>query len=373
MAAREYSPIVMELIREINSKQDWLTDFAQAVSDAYDASSSDMQGIQTLDDFYRYMDDDLLKWVPHETSDGQEVYRRLCKFYFVFGQTVVYKYQTPIEPDSANQDLTWLSEWLVRYAQELGKFMDTPESLTEESLETFKRAPKYHMGDYIEPHGGWKTFNQFFARDYKPGYRPIDDIANHQVIVSPADSTFEEQWMITDGAIDVTVKGMNWTIDELLDGSEYKDAFSNGIFMHAFLGPNDYHRLHAPVAGEVKEVKVIQGQVYLNVTVDDNGKLLPIRHIHPPSKQSIRKIPPGDLRDFNATDATGYQFCQTRGLFVLENPEIGLVAVLPIGMAQVSSVIPTAEVGRQLQTGWGQHLSRAQSALQYGQRDRNSQ
>lgn len=41
---------------------------------------------------------------------------------------------------------------------------------------------------------------------------------------------------------------------------------------------------------------------------------------------------------------------QTRGLVVLDSP-IGLVAVLPIGMAQVSSVIVTAEVGQTLRKG----------------------
>ncbi len=43
-------------------------------------------------------------------------------------------------------------------------------------------------------------------------------------------------------------------------------------------------------------------------------------------------------------DGTGSQFAQDRGLIVLDSP-LGLVAVLPIGMAQVSSVNLTADVG----------------------------
>ena len=39
-------------------------------------------------------------------------------------------------------------------------------------------------------------------------------------------------------------------------------------------------------------------------------------------------------------------------MLVLDSP-IGLVAVLPIGMAQVSSVVMTAEVGSTLHTGEG--------------------
>ena len=48
----------------------------------------------------------------------------------------------------------------------------------------------------IVPHGGWRTFNQFFARDFKPGLRPVAAVYDPSVIVSPADSTFAGQWEI---------------------------------------------------------------------------------------------------------------------------------------------------------------------------------
>ncbi|KZV79432.1 hypothetical protein EXIGLDRAFT_782348 [Exidia glandulosa HHB12029] len=34
---------------------------------------------------------------------------------------------------------------------------------------------------------GWKTFNEFFAREFKPGKRPIAQPLNDRVIVNPAD------------------------------------------------------------------------------------------------------------------------------------------------------------------------------------------
>ena len=51
-----------------------------------------------------------------------------------------------------------------------------------------------------------------------------------------------------------------------------------------------------------------------------------------------------------AKEGTGSQFVQTRGLNVLRTP-MGLVACLPVGMAQVSSVVLTAEVGSHLRKG----------------------
>lgn len=55
-------------------------------------------------------------------------------------------------------------------------------------------------------------------------------------------------------------------------------------------------------------------------------------------------------RVLHAEDGTGYQFSQARGLLVLDSP-VGLVAVLPVGMCQVSSVVMTADVGVKLRKG----------------------
>lgn len=96
------------------------------------------------------------------------------------------------------------------------------------------------------------------------------------------------------------------------------------------------------------EVKNIQGQVYLEVGhgTTRNGKkgLVPIRPLPLPRQPRA----PGDAI---AVDRAGYQWCQTRGLIVIDTGEHGLVAILPIGMAQVSSVVMTAEQDRPLAKG----------------------
>lgn len=74
----------------------------------------------------------------------------------------------------------------------------------------------------------------------------------------------------------------------------------------------------------------LRGQAYFEVTA------------------SSREV--GSEQELTAQDNTGYQFVQTRGLIVLDTP-IGLVACMPIGMAQVSSVVITAEVSREIHKG----------------------
>ncbi|CAG8823138.1 10201_t:CDS:1, partial [Dentiscutata erythropus] len=55
--------------------------------------------------------------------------------------------------------------------------------------------------------------------------------------------------------------------------------------------------------------------------------------------------------ELDVPDPPGYQFCQARGLIIIDSPKVGKVAVLPVGMAQVSSVILSTKPGAELKKG----------------------
>ena len=330
----KFHPVVEELVKIIK-KNKWEKDFEKAIKTA---NSKNVPLLKKVTNLEQYLDwiNDFLYWIPSENHQGKNIYDHLCAFYFIVDQEPVFSLQNRVVPHDKMPKLTTLSAWLVKYADAMGEFLDTPESLTPESEKSFYDSPNFNMHEYIRPHGGWKSFNQIFARNFKPGYRPVAAVADQTVVVSPADSTFDGQWEIRKDS-HVTVKGLHWKVSELLEGSPYKDRFENGIFMHAFLSPADYHRQHAPVGGRVLEARVIPGQVYLEVeAVPDPDN--PGKHILKPKRQ------------FDAPDTAGYQFAQARGLIVLDTP-IGLVAVVPIGMCQVSSVIMTADEGVTVRKG----------------------
>jgi phosphatidylserine decarboxylase len=289
--------------------------------------------INNLDDYINFYNE-LLTWIPSENLSGNNIMYHLCMFYFIIDLPPVKYYQNPILPGSV-PPLTFLSGWLVSYAMELGKFLSTPESINAETLATFYAAKIYRMEDYEVPPGGWKTFNGFFSRKLKPGLRPIDGPGDPTVIVSPADSHFDGQWPVNSNA-EVVIKQIPWPISELLAGSEFASKFVGGTFIHSFLAPYNYHRQHSPVAGHVVETKNIQALCYLQVDAkaDANGKM----------RMKMR-------RELEAPDDAGYQFIQTRGLVVIKTPDIGHVAVLPMGMAQVSSVVITIKNGQNLEKG----------------------
>ncbi|CAG8597672.1 phosphatidylserine decarboxylase-related protein [Rhizophagus irregularis DAOM 181602=DAOM 197198] len=331
-----YQPIVQRL-KDMIERNNWKDKFERAVHDAYKTGVEDMTNISSLTDYYNFLNYFVL-WVPKEDETGAFVYNMLGTMYFVLDQKTVRDFQSPIKPSSyPPPPLTELSKWIVDFAGAMGQFLDTPQSLTEESLQTFYTAENYNVDAYVVPEGGWlgHSFNEFFARKFLPGTRPIDGPSNPAVIVSAADSTFDGSWDINTDSI-VYLKGLSWTIGELLADSKYANDFAGGKFMHAFLSPYDYHRQHAPVDGKVLEAKVIPGQTYLEVNIkkhsDGKHRLIPTRGLVSP-------------------DSAGYQFCQTRGLIVIDSPKVGKVAVLPVGMAQVSSVVLSVKEGDEVKKG----------------------
>jgi phosphatidylserine decarboxylase precursor len=213
--------------------------------------------------------------------------------------------------------------WLGDFARVMGSFLDTPASAA--GIASFAANPDYHVDDYIRGPSGWLTFNQFFAREIRPGARPIAAPCDDRVIVSPADSVFMGQWPIEADST-VTVKGVRWPIAQLLAGSPFAGAFAHGTYAHAFLNVNDYHRYHLPVGGVVKEVRNVAGRFSLDVVRNSAGAL-----------------------DVHTGDT--FQFNQERGLVVVDSPDAGLVAVVPVGMAVISSVNLTPKVGADLRKG----------------------
>lgn len=302
----------------------------------------ELDRIKTLAQFYYYLDA-LVTWIPEirvwdwdgETLHERTVYLRITQFYYYFNQPELEALQSPIAPLKGAK-LSPISRWLRDFAVEWGEFLDTKAS--RKYLESFKYAPEYTWQDFEKPPEDYPSFNAYFIRMFKDIdiQRPVAQAANDRVIVFPAESTFVGQWAVSTpvGAPlaappSIVVKHIEWSIDELLQDSKYACNFKGGILCHSFLNTFDYHRLHTSVKGKVLEAKFIPGQVYLEVDLqeqektDGNGDL-------------ARAIIP--QRHLNADDPTGYQFVQCRGLLVLEST-IGKVAILPIGMAQVSSVV----------------------------------
>lgn len=106
----------------------------------------------------------------------------------------------------------------------------------------------------------YACFNDFFTRALKPDARPID--ASPHSIVFPADGAMSQLGDIVDGRI-FQAKGQSYTAQELLGGGAALAAeFAGGKFATVYLSPRDYHRVHMPYSGTLRQMVVIPGDLF---------------------------------------------------------------------------------------------------------------
>lgn len=111
----------------------------------------------------------------------------------------------------------------------------------------------------IEDPYDYPSFNSFFTRQLKPNSRPI---AKDPEIASPADGFVSQIGKIHQETL-LQAKGFYYELNQLLGGSKpLAERFANGSFATIYLSPKDYHRVHMPFAGALRETIFIPGQLF---------------------------------------------------------------------------------------------------------------
>lgn len=323
-----HKPVTVELIKLLDSHPHLKKMLGTSIQKAHILNpNTKTNPVKSLEDYYQFIDKyselipkDELKNPKNITRD--RILQSICYFYFLIDQPIdelkqqgLYYNAIQYQPD--------FSKWLVQFANAWGEFLSTKDSWSDAIYQQFYADPRYGLKEGWYGKGNqWNTFNEFFSRQIVPGARPIAAANDNAVITFPADSVPQGVWRINqdskimvDGGIQVKLARYYRVEDLLSADSPYKEQFKNGYLTHTFLNVYDYHRFHFPIGGEVKEVKQVTKNVSLAVSYDaQNNRYVPI-------------------------DSTGWQFSQTRGYVILETKDYGLVALIPMGMAQVSSVI----------------------------------
>jgi phosphatidylserine decarboxylase len=104
------------------------------------------------------------------------------------------------------------------------------------------------------------TFNDFFIRELEPGARPIDP--DPRAIVSPVDGTLSQAGPLHGNRI-LQAKGIDYTLEDLLAADiDLAREFVGGAFATIYLAPYNYHRVHAPVDGELVKAHYVPGDLF---------------------------------------------------------------------------------------------------------------
>lgn len=301
---------------------------------------------QTLEEFYAFID-----WatyaMPWDILRGQAyplIYEKIDQsldyFYFAIDRPLPELEGKGLYRNSLQYYEPFRS-WMIGFVKSWGAYLDTPASWNRNYYAMALQDARFGLdrGWYEDP-SKWTTFNQFFARHLaSANQRPIAQPADSSVVVAPADSVPQGVWAIDADSNLVEKDGVGiksstvYSIRTLLgDNSAYRDAFANGTLTHTFLDVQDYHRYHFPLAGVVKEVAIIPQDDAVGGTITWS----------PTQKKYL-------------LDAAvpGWQFIETRGYVIVQTEAYGLVALMPVGMSQVSSVNfePNVQVGASFAKG----------------------
>ena len=184
-------------------------------------------------------------------------------------------------------------------------------------IESFKG--QLDMSSAEKPASEYKTFNEFFARKLRPGARPISGDSD-DILVSAADCRLHV-YNSVDDATRFWVKGRNYSTAGLLANDELAAEFRGGSMAIFRLAPQDYHRYHAPVAGQVVSITDVPGQL---LTVNP----IAVNCVH------------ADVFTVNK-----------RSVMVIDSAKFGRVAFVAIGATLVGSIVWTAKPGDIIQRG----------------------
>ncbi|OON41782.1 phosphatidylserine decarboxylase [Izhakiella australiensis] len=106
----------------------------------------------------------------------------------------------------------------------------------------------------------YRTFNDFFVRPLRDDARPVD--ADPNLLVLPADGAVSQLGHIEGNQI-FQAKGHHYSLEALVAGSpQMSEVFRDGEFVTTYLAPRDYHRVHMPCNGILREMIYVPGDLY---------------------------------------------------------------------------------------------------------------
>lgn len=137
------------------------------------------------------------------------------------------------------------------YSRNAGRLanMKRPRFIVNALIRTFSRKYSISLNDYIIPENGFRSFNEFFTRNLKPGLRVIEN-----GIVSPVDGSIYSYGNIETDT-NIFVKHKKFRVKELIKSDT--NIFKSFIVL--YLSPANYHRVHAPFDMKINEILYIPG------------------------------------------------------------------------------------------------------------------
>ncbi|KAJ8073741.1 hypothetical protein PM082_012019 [Marasmius tenuissimus] len=259
------------------------------------------------------------------------------------------------------------------------KFLSSPESryvLTDSDEDGWfgskasKAIPDFadtFVCDPDQPYWGYASWDDFFTRQFRPGVRPVELVGDESVVNNACEATVYRIKGNVRANDQFWIKGEPYNLRYMLNNDPAVDRFVGGTIYQAFLSAISYHRWHSPVNGRIVRTEMISGTYYAEspamgfqyevVDMENGtgscGPKLQNGHTGLGTggghKLGIRIPDPAASTDSQAFITS----TATRALVFIEadNPDIGLMCFMAVGMAEVSTCEITVGRGQVVKKG----------------------
>jgi len=235
------------------------------------------------------------------------------------------KYQ--VEQVAGEKYLNWiysspvgmaLSEIFIKkklFTKLYGSYCDSSKSIKK--INSFISEFNIDMNICKSSVNDFKCFNDFFIRELSPEARPID--MSPEALVSPGDGKLLAYENIDLNNI-VQVKGITYSLKELIKNDEIASKYENGTCLILRLCPTDYHRFHFLDSGVCSETSKLKGYYY---------------SVNPVALQKVKKL-----------------FCENkREWSIFHSDNFGDVLYVEVGATCVGSIIQSYSPNKKVQKG----------------------
>ncbi|CAE6374364.1 unnamed protein product [Rhizoctonia solani] len=226
------------------------------------------------------------------------------------------------------------------------EFLSTPAScqfLTTEDNGWFGPEARRHLPDFAEifkcdpsaPYYGFKSWDHFFTREFRDGVRPVEFPNRDDVINSACESTVYKIATDVKEVDSFWLKGSPYSLRHMLNNDPYTTQFVGGTIYQAFLSAYNYHRWASPVNGVIDRVEIIPGAYYSA------------------SPAMGFTNPDGPDPEAQVLSQAYITAVAARALIWIrcDNPKIGLMGFLAVGMCEVSTCDVTVKRGDKIKKG----------------------
>lgn len=188
-----------------------------------------------------------------------------------------------------------------------------------------------------QKHYGYKSWDDFFTRHFKDEVRPVAEPDNDNVIACACESKVFN--VVNNAKIrdHFWIKGQPYSILDMLAHDPLAENFAGATVYQAFLSALSYHRWHSPVSGTIKKAFVQDGTYFSEPLFEGLGD------------PNTEEIDAGGI-----STGQGYLTAlATRAIIFIEadNPAIGLMAFIGVGMDEVSTCEITVKEGEHVKKG----------------------